>query len=196
MQNGIDHPSTGRQARCILRKVRALLSNHDLRRSNYYAKSFGGEVGVCFCTVAKILNMEYSPPGRTATHPTSMSSSGSEAAATSVDWFWADQHQPAPPSLATRDSYLIRLGESSELTSENRLALLREGVVQYGTGKFVTVHVQLGDITLRGPLPPVVIASKIATIEVGSLVLQINRRSVMDFERTSCLLVASVTVGV
>ena len=98
--------------------------------------------------------------------------------------------------IVTRDSYLIRLGESSELTSENRLALLREGVVRYGTGKFVTVHVQLGDITLRGPLPPVVIASKIATIGVDSLVLQINRRSVMDFERTSCLLVASVTVGV
>jgi len=67
MQNDIDHPSTGRRARYILRKVRAPLSNHDLRRSNYYAKSFGGKVGVCFFTVTKILNMDYCPPGRTAT---------------------------------------------------------------------------------------------------------------------------------
>jgi len=70
------------------------------------------------------------------------------------------------------------------------------GFVEIGAGTFelVTVDVPFA-VALRGPLPPIVTSSSVDAIKVGSLVLQLNGRSVMDFDTTAACAEAARTAG-
>ena len=116
----------------------------------------------------------------------------------SASWMWVPSGETPPPSIATRDSYLIPL-ESKGSSSDERLELLKLGFVEHGSGSFSAHSVpDDGAITLRGPLPPVVTESNIAGVAVGSLVLQINGRSTTDFDSTTELTraLSGATIGV
>ena len=51
LQNELEFPNAGRRARHILQNYRGVPANHDLRRSKFYARRYGG---VSFFSVAKL----------------------------------------------------------------------------------------------------------------------------------------------
>ena len=192
LQNELEFPNAGRRARHILRNYRGVPANHDLRRSKFYARRYGG---VSFFSVAALLELSYCPPGKNSSHPESCVSADSESM--SASWMWVSSGETPPPSIATRDSYLIPLASKGS-SSDERLELLKLGFVEYGSGSFSARSVpDDGAITLRGPLPPVVTESNIAGVAVGSLVLQINGRSTTDFDSTTELTraLSGATIG-
>ena len=152
-QNEIDVPQHSRRARYIIKKYRAPPPTHDLVRSEYYARPFGGSRGACFYEVAKLLILELRPPGKTLNKPDSLCSSDTETMVAS--WWWHRAKSSPQPARATRDSYITRLGVSPNATALHRLELLKLGFVEYDTGTFeiVTIDTPAG-LTLRGPLPP------------------------------------------
>lgn len=70
------------------------------------------------------------------------------------------------------------------------------GFVELGAGTFgvVTVDVPFA-VALRGPLPPIITSSSVDGIKVGSLILQLNGRSVMDFETAAACASAARIAG-
>ena len=193
LQNELEFPNAGRRARYILRNYRGVPTNPDLRRSKFYARRYGG---VSFFSVAKLLELSYCPPGKNSSHPESCVTADSESM--SASWMWVSSGETPPPSIATRDSYLIPL-ESKGSSSDERLELLKLGFVEHGSGSFSAHSVpDDGAITLRGPLPPVVTEPNIAGVAVGSLVLQINGRSTTGFDSTTELTraLSGATIGV
>jgi len=86
---------------------------------------------------------------------------------------------------------------SHNLTDLHRLELLKLGFVEYGTGTFGIVIIGTpADLILRGPLPPIVASSSIVAVKKGSIILQLNRRSVMDFDSAAECVAALAEGGV
>ena len=197
LQNELEYPAAGRRARYILRNYRGAPKDHDLCRSNFYARRYGGAVGACFFSVAQLLELQFSPPGKTSSHPRSCLSSDSESV--SASWLWVSSGSTTPPTIGNRDSYLIQLGESDKPTRGQRFELMKLGFVEYGSGSFTMHHIsEQHELTLRGPLPPTVISTSVKGISTGSLVLQLNGRSVMDFDSTTKVAASlnGATIGV